>query len=238
MTDTPTDSPEHPERKGVKCELCGKLADVEEVTTVRGRFYCRDCAEAGRALDELEPFREKYDSRAIRLGVLGCGIALIVFVLGTTVLLIISFMRLDTPMACKTNMVKIYRVIEQYAGSGAQFPPANNDLRPVYGPDLRLHWFECPGTTNTVTMREQLKDDSASSEGPGMSYFYQGGYSYPIEEEDAALPLLWDQGLANHKGRGANVLFKDGHHEYWRKKTPTLVAPGTSRPVDAAGTPE
>ena len=252
MTDTETEHPAEPERKGVKCELCGTLADVEDVTTVRGRFYCRDCAEAGRALDELEPFREHFDNRTLRFSVLGCAIALILFVVGSTVLLIYSFMRIDTARECKINMEYIHGALVEYAGGPGLFPPANNDLRPLFGPELRLHRFECPGTHNTVTIREHLKDDGASPDGPGMSYFYQGGYPYPRETGDAALPMLWDQSLANHKGLGVNVIFKDGHHEYWKHRIPELHRPGAvpsagaasapggaaSAPVDSAGAPQ
>ncbi|MBN1919337.1 MAG: hypothetical protein JW889_15650 [Verrucomicrobia bacterium] len=226
MTETQTDAPELPERKGVKCELCGKLADVEEVTTVRGRFYCRDCAEAGRALDELQPFREQYDNRAIRYTVLGCAVALVLFVVGSTVLLIYTFMRIDTARECKRNMEYICRALTAYAAGSSVFPPANNDLRPLFGPELRLRHFECPGTANTVTTRDDLKNDGTSPEGPGMSYFYQGGYRFPKEEGDAKLPLLWDQSLANHKDRGMNVIFKDGHHEYWTDRLPALEPRG------------
>lgn len=238
MTDTQFDAPEQPERKGVKCELCGALADVEEVITVRGRFYCAGCAEAGRALDELEPFREKYDNRAIRFSVLGCAVALMLFVVGSTVLLIYTFMRIDTARECKLNMEYIYRVSAAYASGSGSFPPANNDLRPLFNPELRLRHFECPGTANSVMTREDLKDDSTSSDGPGMSYFYQGGYPFPREEQsDARLPLLWDQSLANHKDRGVNVIFKDGHHEYWTDRLPLLqapsVAPAASSDVDS-----
>lgn len=235
MTDTPDQ--EEPERKGLKCELCGKLTDVENITTIHGKFYCADCTEAGKALEELQPFRERYDRPSIRRTVLGCGIALVVFIIGSIVLLIYTFMRIDTLTDCKATMEKrVYPLLVDYAKDGA-YPPNNNDLRVLFDRDIRLnlHLFECPGTTNTVTTREHLKDDSASPTGPGMSYFYQGGYGYVLEPDETELPLFWDQSPANHKGRGVNIIFKDGHHEYWKTKVPQLRPPGGSPPVDSGG---
>jgi hypothetical protein len=232
MTDAgetkPAEPTEPPERQKVKCDTCGALVDVEEITTARGKFYCPNCLSGAVALESVLPFRERYDFRAIRWTVLGCGVALIVVVFVSIFMLIYSYMRLNKPLECRDlKLVPLYKVLAAYAREFNAYPPDNNDLRPLYGPHTtNLHFFVCPGTRNIVTRVEDLKDDSASPEGEGMSYFYQGGYRFIRDKAEEPQPLVWDQSPANHKGRGVNVIFNDGHHEYWTDRVPQLGPPG------------
>jgi prepilin-type processing-associated H-X9-DG protein len=216
--------PAQPERKKVKCDTCGAFVDVEEITTARGKFYCPDCLSGTVAIESLLPFRERFDFRAIKWTVLGCGVALIVVVFVSIFMLIYTYMRLDKQLECRDLKLRpLYQVMAAYAREYNAYPPDDNDLRPLYGRHTtNLHFFVCPGTTNTVTGVEHLKDDSASPDGEGMSYFYRGGYRFIRDKEDEPQPLVWDQSPANHKGRGVNVVFNDGHHEYWTDRVPEL----------------
>ena len=224
----PPDTEGQAERKKVKCETCGRLVEVEEITTARGKFYCPDCVDGAIAMESILPFREKYDNRAIRWTVLGCGILLLAVVLGSTLLLILTYMRLDTEIECKARMGRLYQKMVAYAGDADYnaYPPENNDLRPLYTSEYTTTFslFICPGTKNVVTAVRHLNDESAAPEGEGMSFFYQGGYSFVNEEGDRKRPLFWDQSPANHKGRGVNILFKDGHHD-WTERPPELRPP-------------
>jgi len=216
-----------PERTKVKCEKCGASVDVEEITTARGKFYCPDCVDGTIALESVLPFREKYDIPAIRRTVLGCGIVLVASVFGSLALLIYTYMKLDTQMDCRNmNLRLLHNAMAAYAREYNAYPPEDNDLRPLYdtGHVSRLGLFVCPGTQNQVTEPAHLKDDRTSPEGAGMSYLYRGGYGFAVEEGDEKLPLVWDQSVENHKGRGANVIFKDGHHE-WVEHLPALQTP-------------
>jgi len=215
-----------PERQRVKCAKCGALTDVEEVTTARGQFYCPKCVDGTIAIESVLPFREKYDNRAIRWTMLGCFLLPLVVVFGSMFILVYTFMRLDTQLDCKARMEMLYKVMVLYAGAQNAYPPENNDFRPLYDKryTTNFHLFVCPGTKNTVTTVDHLKDDSTSREGAGMSYFYQGGHGFVLEEGEEGLPLFWDQDPANHRDKGVNVLFRDGHHE-WLEEPPKLQAP-------------
>lgn len=61
-------------RQNVTCETCGRSVDVEEITTLRGKFYCPDCVDGAVAAHAILPFRESYDVRSVRWVVLGCEI--------------------------------------------------------------------------------------------------------------------------------------------------------------------
>jgi hypothetical protein len=218
---------QEPKRKTVACALCGTHVDVEQITTVHGRFFCSDCAAGAAALEEFKPFREKYDMRSIRWAVVGCFVLLVVVVFGITFTMIYSYFRLGRLGDCKARMDVLHKAILEYASVYNAYPPENNNLMPLYGKRFTTNFklFVCPGTTNTVTTVHHLKDDGDSPTGPGMSYFYQGGHRFFLAEGDEARPLFWDQSPANHKGRGVNVIYKDGHHEYWKASEPKLVDP-------------
>jgi len=222
------EGPGGPERKKVKCDTCGTLVDVEEITTVRGKFYCADCLSGTMALESVLPFKEKYDFRAIKWTVLGCGLLLVAAVFVSIFMLVYTFMRLDTQIECRNlKLMPLYTAMQAYASEYNAYPPDNNDLRPLYGKHgTRLTYFVCPGTDNIVSRAEHLKDDNVAPEGEGMSYFYQGGHRFIRDKGDEPLPILWDQSPANHKGRGVNVIFNDGHHDYWTERVPELVPPG------------
>jgi hypothetical protein len=223
----PPEPPAEPERRQVKCDTCGALVDVEEITTARGKFYCPNCVSGAVALESLMPFRERFDFRAIKWTVLGCGVALIAAVFVSIFMLVYTYMRLDKQFECRDLKLRpLYQVMASYAREYNAYPPADNDLRPLYGKHTtNLHLFVCPGTQNIVTRVEDLKDDSASPEGEGMSYFYQGGFGFIRDKDEQPQPLVWDQSPANHKGRGVNVIFNDGHHEYWTERVPELRPP-------------
>ncbi len=215
------------ERQNVTCETCGRSVDVEEITRLRGKFYCPDCIDGAIAACMAPTFRQSYDVRSVRCLVVGCAILFFVFIAGATLVMILTYTRFDTELACRSRLEgHLYKAIVLYARANNTYPPENNDLRPIYAEEYttNFHLFVCPGTTNVVTTIQHLKDDSASPKGPGMSYFYQGGYSFWGEEGDEERPLVWDQGVDNHKGRGVNVVYKDGHLG-WAETPPSLRPP-------------
>jgi hypothetical protein len=212
----------------VKCSTCGRLVDVEAITTARGKFYCPECVVDAVSAEGLLPFREKYDNRAIRWTVLGCGLALLLVVFGSVFLLVYTYMRLSPELECKNlHLQRISKALVTYAGEYNAYPLHNNDLRLLYGSEYKTTFinFVCPGTRNVVTAIPHLKDAGTSTTGPGMSYFYQGGYGFIGEDGDEKRPLLWDQGVANHGGDGVNIIYKDGHHA-WDARVPKLHPPG------------
>jgi len=232
MTDADETKGPQPEPQKVTCAKCGKLVDAGEVTTARGRPYCPDCVDAALAIESVLPFRGKYDKHAIKATVRGCGLLVLVVLSGLIFMLLWMYLRLNAQIECKARMGTLYEKMASYAEAHDAYLPENNDLRPLYEEkytaDFRL--FVCPGTENTVTTVDHLKDDAVAPEGEGMSYFYQGGHRFAEESGDEALPLFWDQGAANHRGQGVNIIFKDGHHE-WAEAPPEL------RPSEEAGTP-
>ena len=218
---------EQPERRKVTCESCGRNVDVEEITTLRGKFYCADCIDGAIAAHTILPFRESYDVRSVRWVIVGCAILFFVFIAAATLVMIFTYMRFDTELACQSRLQHhLYKALLLYAQANNVYPPENNDLRPLYGKEYttNFHLFVCPGTGNVVTTIHHLKDDSPSPEGGGMSYFYRGGYSFWSDEGDEERPVVWDQGVANHKGRGVNVVYKDGHLA-WNETPPPLNPP-------------
>jgi hypothetical protein len=227
---SPTPSPEapSPEPEKVKCSTCGRLFDVEEITTARGKFYCPECVMEAVSAEGLMPFREKYDNRAIRWTVLGCGLALLLVVFGSVFLLVYTYMQLSPELECRNlHLARIFSALRNYAGTYNAYPPDNNDLRVLYGSEYKTTFinFVCPGTRNVVTAVSHLKDSSASPKGAGMSYFYQGGYGFILDEGDEMRPLLWDQSVANHGGDGVNIIYRDGHHA-WHPPGPESPEPG------------
>ncbi len=228
-------SPE-PGPRTVACEKCGRSVAVEDVTTARGKFYCPECVDGTIAMESVLPFREKFDNRAIKWTVLGCGVLLVAAVFVTIFVLVYTYMRFDTQLDCRTRMKTLYSRMATYAREYNGYPPRNNDLRPLMDEGTmakvartdraNFALFVCPGTTNIVTRIAHLQDNGTAPDGEGMSYFYQGGHGFVIEPGDEALPLLWDQGPANHKGRGVNVIFKDGHHRCESDGAPELRPPG------------
>jgi predicted RNA-binding Zn-ribbon protein involved in translation (DUF1610 family) len=227
--DQPQDeTQQEPARQKVTCATCGRTVDVEEITTLRGKFYCPNCADAAISACLAPTFRQLYDVRSVRWLVVGCAILFFAFIAGATLVMIFTYMRFDTEIACRNRLHgHLYEAILLYARANNVYPPANNDLRPLYDKKYttNFHLFVCPGTGNVVTTIHHLKDEDTSPEGPGMSYFYQGGYSFWSKEGDEKRPLVWDQGTANHRGRGVNVVYKDGHHE-WAETPPQLHPPG------------
>lgn len=230
------EAPPEPEARTVACETCGKPVAVEDVTTARGKFYCPECVDGTIAMESVLPFREKFDNRAIRWTVLGCGLLLIAAVFVSIFVLVYTYMRFDTQLDCKTRMKTLYGKLAVYAREYNSYPPRNNDLRPLLDERYTVKvprknranfaLFVCPGTENIVTRLEHLQDNGTAPDGEGMSYFYQGGHGFVIETGDEALPLLWDQTPANHKGRGVNIIFKDGHHRCGTDEVPELRPPG------------
>jgi hypothetical protein len=222
--------PSEPEK--VKCSACGRLVDVEDITTARGKFYCSNCVVDAVSIETFMPFREKYDNRAIRWTVLGCGLLILLVVFGSVFLLVYTYMRLSPEIECKNlHVARISRALMSYASTCNAYPPDNNDLRVLYTEGYKVTFvnFVCPGTKNVVTALRHLKDSSASPVGDGMSYFYQGGYGFFEEKGDDKRPLLWDQSAANHRGTGVNIVYKDGH-QAWDARVPELHPPGQEAP--------
>ena len=210
--------------KELPCTECGKVFDVEELTKIRGEFYCKDCKDIATKFAQSLPFVDKYNIRALKATILGCGVLIVVACIIPFIILIYSYFSIQTELRCRDRMMMLYKVLTIYAREhGMFFPPDNNDLRPLFGEKYTMKFglFKCPGTENIVTEKSHLKDDSGSPTGTGMSYFFQGGCMKSYDKK-TRIPLLWDQSPKNHKGKGINVLYTNGSARFITEDFPEL----------------
>lgn len=219
----------HPDTDAVeKCLDCRKFFCRECVIEINGKYHCRQCQEILANISETIGFAEKYDLRKLRFALGGCLVLVFAGIAGIIVLLVMPFARLGPAvMRCNGNLRQVYKAMNVYAGDHAGlFPPEDNDLTPIYGPKYSrgislFNALKCPGTKNIVNSPAHLHDDSRSTTGPGMSYFFRGGLRLVEKEKDRG-PLIWDQSPKNHKRKGVNVLHTDGSVDLYDENYPEL----------------
>ena len=222
----PDKCPNHPENEAeTKCQLCGKEFCLDCITLLKRRSLCHKCLDIEVAFEEnrLQSSR----SPAKKVG-WGCALALLLFFVFAALALVLPYFKGKKVDTCRNNLKAIHQLLIEYAEDfGGKLPPVNNDLTPLVtwgGTRIDLKKFGCPSTTNELSHSSNLKDDSASADGPGMSYFYQGGLSVSSSRgrKLPRVPVVWDQSPANHRGKSIYVLYLNGEIEQLNKNFPKL----------------
>ena len=218
----------HPDVEAVeKCQDCGRFFCRDCIMKIDGRFQCHLCHSLMENISETIGYEEKYNLKKFRLALGGCFVLVFLALLTAIASIVIPFLRLTSERRCMGQLRQVYQVLTTYAeDNGGMLSPDNNDLRPLFNPkyskgyDL-MQLLRCPGTKNDVEVPDDLKDDSKSTIGAGMSYFYQGGLRIS-DDENEKIPLLWDQSPENHKGKGNCILYTNGVVTFTDKEFPVL----------------
>jgi prepilin-type processing-associated H-X9-DG protein len=135
---------------------------------------------------------------------------------------------------CASNLRQIGQAIELYAKeNGNRFPPNLKEL--LRTQDISPELMTCAASddvTATGNSPEQVLADFDDPVGHHCSYVYFGrGLTWPA---GADVPIA-SEPLSNHDGKGANILFGDGHVEFYEPDEVERILryiprPPTSRP--------
>lgn len=113
---------------------------------------------------------------------------------------------------CKQQLRSVWVAIELYRQNHTnQFPPNLEGLNREMGGHLPL---ACPGAETNLL--QSIKDGK-------IDYFYVDWSELSSATNVATYPLIYDRRLANHEGRGINILTVDGSAKWdsnaeWLKK--------------------
>jgi prepilin-type processing-associated H-X9-DG protein len=117
---------------------------------------------------------------------------------------------------CASNQRQIGQAILLYANEhGGKYPDRLEDLF-LAGADVVSELFCCPSSNDEKALGQTMAEIAANLSQPGrLSYVYLGkGLTTSSPPET---PVLYEP-IANHDNDGGNVLFADGHVEWYSRK--------------------
>ena len=198
----------HPDRDAVGiCAGCGNPICQECNVRLDKDNFCKECK------DNLAAAREKKqtskNSKWVIGLLIGCGsflfLAFIGGILAAMLIPALSRARDQAKRAvCSSNLKQIGLGLQMYAVDyNDRFPHHLSYLYPEYIPEAKVFW--CPSDPD-----DSCPQNIKTPEDALISYRYVTSLS---PDDDPGKPIVYED-LKNHKHKGGNILFIDGHVEW------------------------